>query len=218
MTSATQAQRKNIRITVISIVGVMILFFGMFLNKMLTPRVLSADELRHNGIVLFEQPRLIKDFSLVNKNGTDVDKSVFQNKITFVFFGFTHCPDVCPTTLAELGKVYNELNLDAQKDVQVALVTLDPARDTPEKLNTYVNYFGEEIIGLTGDFPKIMSLTKNVNIAFKKVPQGDDYTIDHSSQVILLNRKGDYAGFIKTPLPVAALPRIIESTLVQVLD
>lgn len=211
-------QKKNIYLTVGSIVFIMVVFFGLFLNKMLSPRVLGFEELRHNNIIIFEQPREIKSFSLLDQHGQPATKDILKNKISFVFFGFTHCPDVCPATLAELSRAYNELSEEHQQDVQIVLVSLDPARDTPEKLKTYVEYFHEDTLGLTGEFPSIMSLAKNVNIAFQKVVLEDDYTIDHSSQVVILNRHGDYAGFIKAPIPVAALPRIIESTLTTILD
>ncbi len=219
MTEAlTLKQKKNIRITVLSIIAVIVVFFGLFLNKMLSPRFLSAEELRHNNIVIFDQPRIVNNFSLLDQNGLSVSKEKLKSKISFVFFGFTHCPDVCPTTLSELSRAYSELSETNQEKIQLVLVTLDPARDTPEKIKTYVEYFQENMLGLTGEFPEIMRFSKNVNIAFQKVIQDESYTIDHSSQVIILNRHGDYAGFIKAPIPVAALPRIIESTLIPSLD
>lgn len=211
-------QKKNIRITVISILAVIVVFFGLFLNKMFSPRMLSDEELRHNNIVIFDQPRQVSEFSLLNHRNKLVEKGTLKGKISLVFFGFTHCPDVCPSTLSELSRVYNALGEDSRKQLQIVLVSLDPARDTPEKLRSYVEYFDESILGITGSFPEIMRLSKNLNIAFQKVVLDEGYTIDHSSQVIILNRHADYAGFIKAPIPVAALPRIIESTLLPVLD
>ena len=214
----TTQRKKNIRLTVVSIFAVIVIFFGLFLNKMLSPRLMSSEELRHNNIVVFDQARFIKTFSLTDQSGEKVSKESLKNKISFVFFGFTHCPDICPTTLSELSRVYRKLDAKSQEQIQLILVTLDPVRDTPDKLKTYVEYFEENMLGLTGEFPSIMSLSRNLNIAFKKVPLDDGYTIDHSSQVIILNRYGDYAGFIKAPMPVAALPRIIESTLLKIID
>ncbi len=214
MSSPSRRQRRRIHLTVTALVALMVLFVGLFVNKMLSPRVLSEQELRHNNIVLFEQAREIKAFTLVDHQGGAFTKDDLKGKASLIFFGFTHCPDVCPGTLAELSRIYNRLPAAAQAQLQIILVTLDPARDTVEQLAPYVNYFHEETIGVTGSFPSIMSFARNVNVAFHKVMlEGEQYTIDHTSHTIIINAYGDYAGFIKAPLPEDALPRILESTL-----
>lgn len=217
MTSSAinETQKKNIRITVISIVAVMALFFGLFLNKVLTPREMGFEELKLNGVVTFEQPRLVNNFSLFDQDGVDFDKESLSDKLNLVFFGFTHCPDVCPTTMAYLGHVYEALSEENKNKVQIILVTLDPARDTQALMKPYVEYFNPQFKGLTGEFPQIMSLSNNLNVAFNKVFLDDGYTIDHTSHVAILNGRGDYAGFIKTPIDTKVLPRIIESTLIK---
>lgn len=208
-------QKKNIRITVISIVAVMVLFFGLFLNKVLTPREMSFEELKLNGVVTFQEPRLVKDFTMSDQNGNTFDKTSLEGKLNLVFFGFTHCPDICPTTLAYLTSVYKSLSEENKQNTQIILVTLDPARDTESVLKTYVEYFHKDIYGLTGEFPEIMRLTNNLNVAFNKVYLDDGYTVDHTSHIAILNGRGDYAGFIKPPIDVNVLPRIIESTLIK---
>src|SRR5690606_22138642 len=100
-----------------------------------------------------------------------------QGKWTLMFFGFTHCPDICPTTLAKLAQVYKQLDTDLQKQTQVVMVSVDPARDTQEKLAEYMPYFNEDFIGVTGEFTEILKFSRNVNAVFNKVVTGDDYTV-----------------------------------------
>ena len=211
-------QKKNIRLTVLSIIAVMAVFFGLFLNKLLTPREMGFEELKLNGVVTFDQARLLKEFSLTDHNQSSFDKSRLRNKLNLVFFGFVHCPDICPMTMAELAKVYNKLPADQKQDVQVILVSLDPARDSVKSMKDYVEYFDPSFVGLTGEFSEIMALSRNLNVAFNKVFLDDGYTIDHTSHIAILNGRGDYTGFIKTPVNIKVLPRIIESTLIKFRD
>lgn len=213
--SSNDTQKRNIKLTVLSIIAVMCLFFGLFLHKILSPREMGFEELKHNGVIVFEQPRLLETFSLVDYNGDLFKKEHLENKLNLIFFGFTHCPDICPTTMSYLGSVYNQLSKEDQSKVQVILVSLDPARDTPEAMKSYVEYFNPSFIGLTGEFPKIMSFSRNLNVAFNKVILDEGYTIDHTSHIAILNGNGDYTGFIKTPVDVNVLPRIIQSTLIK---
>lgn len=217
MTDSTlvKQQKKNIKLTVLSIIAVIVVFFGLFLNKMLTPREMGFEELKHNGVIVFEEPRLLKEFELTDQNGQPFTKANFEGKLNLIFFGFTHCPDICPTTMAYLGSVYRALSESNQSKVQIILVSLDPARDTEAALKPYIEYFHPNFVGLTGKFPQVMRLTNNVNVAFNKVILDDDYTIDHTSHIAVLNGKGDYAGFIKTPIDTKVMPRIIESTLIK---
>jgi len=217
-TSQRLKQNKNIRITIFSIIAVIVVFFSLFLNKILTPREMSTEELKLNNVITFEQPRLVSDFDLVDKNGTLFQKTQLQGHLNLVFFGFTHCPDICPNALSQLNRVYKELSSEHQEKTQIILVTLDPARDSAENIKTYVEYFNPNFIGLTGDFRNIMSVTNNMNVAFNKVVLENDYTIDHTSHIAILNGRGDYAGFIKTPINNKILPRIIESTLIKLSD
>jgi protein SCO1/2 len=209
------ARNKNIRITVISIVAVMVLFLGLFLNKVLVPRPMTDTELRHHNVVLFEQPRELRQFSLVDEDAEPFQNSALESKLTLLFFGFTHCPDICPTTLLELGRIYNKLPESVQNKVQIGLVSLDPTRDTTNILKPYVEYFNKDFKGLTGEFREILKITADLNIAFNKVILEEGYTVDHSSQVIIINQYGDFAGFIKAPMSEKQMPRIIESTLIK---
>lgn len=212
MTGKAQSpQKKNIGITIISIVLVMCAFMGLFLNKILSPRILGENELRANGVMIFPNPRELKALSLISDEGVEFKNSDLEGKLNVMFFGFTHCPDICPTALGDLAYAYNHMDTSLREHIQLNLVSLDPARDTPEILKQYVDYFDESIVAVTGEFPKIMSFTQNVNVAFSKVKQGESYTIDHTSHFVLVDQFGNYVGFIKFPISRGMLVPILNT-------
>jgi len=208
-------QKQGIWITVISIVAVIAVFMAMFLHKVLSPRVMSQEELRINRAITFDVPRIIREFSLRNDQGEDFSLEDLKGKWSLIYFGFSHCPDVCPTALAKLAHLVKALDSDIAGQTQVLLVSLDPARDTPEKLAQYVRYFSPEFTGVTGEFTEIMGLTRNVNVAFNKVLLDDDYTIDHTGNLVLVNPHGHYHGFFKPPFELATLKTTFQSIVVQ---
>ena len=130
----------------------------------------------------------------------------FEGRWSLVFFGFTHCPDICPTTMAFLDGFVASLEEDEAADTQVVMVTVDPARDTVEQLAGYVPYFNPAFVGVTGEFLDVHRFATALNTPFRKVPgQGDDYQVDHSANVVLINPRGDYHGFFKAPLDRAKM-------------
>lgn len=192
---------KGVQKTLFIVAGIIALSLGLFINKMLTVPTLSVDQLKQRGVYIFEPPRKVKAFELLQHDGTAFTKADLQGKWSLVFFGFTYCPDVCPMTLAMLNNAMAAIeNPVIRNSTQVIMITVDPARDTPEKLAEYVPYFNKDFIGVTGDFLTILSLAGNLNAAFTKVPMADgEYTMEHSSSIFLLNPKGDYQGFLKAP-------------------
>lgn len=208
-------QKRGIWKTVIIIVSVMTLFMVGFVHKINSPRVMSAEELRANNAIVFENPRIIKEFQLVDHHEQAFTLEQLKGKWTLIYFGFSHCPDICPTSLAKLNQVVEQLQSDIAAETQVLLVSLDPARDTPEKLAQYVPFFNEDFIGVTGEFLEILKFSRNVNVAFSKVAQGDDYTIDHTGNIVLINPKGHYHGFFKPPFELARLKTTYQSIVSQ---
>ncbi|WP_049722981.1 SCO family protein [Gilvimarinus polysaccharolyticus] len=204
-TNTTNQTRRGIRLTVIGCVAFILLMIAFLINNLLTPRVMTADELRLNGAVVFDTPRRFDDFTLLNQKGDGFTRADLVGQWSLVFFGFTHCPDICPTTMAELDRLLKNLPADIAADTEVILVSLDPARDTPEVLSEYVGYFDPTFIGVTGDFLTLRRFANQVNVAFNKVTIGDDYTVDHSANVVLINPRGDYHGFFKPPFELAKL-------------
>lgn len=200
-----KSRQRGIRITVAVIIVFITLVMLGFLNKILSPRVLTPLEMQMNGARVFENPRVLSDFTFTQHSGAEFTPASLQGKWTLVFFGFTHCPDICPTTMATLNEWYGTLEPDTVADTQVVMVSVDPARDKKELLAQYVPYFNENFIGLRTDFLATKRFANELNVAFTKVVQGDDYTIDHSSHIALLDPKGNYYGFFKAPFDSARL-------------
>lgn len=131
-----------------------------------------------------------KALNLTDHNGKPRTLADFHGKVVTVFFGFTHCPDVCPTTLAEMAQVMKELGDDADK-VQVLFVTVDPERDTQQLLAQYVPSFHPGFIGLYGDADATARAAKEFKIYYNKQPaKGGSYSVDHSAGTFILDREG----------------------------
>ena len=135
-------------------------------------------------------------FRLTSDEGRSISDTDLRGKPTALFFGFTFCPEVCPTTLAELAGLMGELGPDAER-LNVVFVSVDPERDTPEVLHTYVSAFDERIRGITGEPDSVRAMAKSYGIYFKRVPTEDGgYTMDHTASVLLLDAAGGFVGTI----------------------
>jgi len=139
-----------------------------------------------------------KDFSLTDSGGQKRTLADFKGKVVVMFFGYTHCPDVCPTTMAELNGVLKQLGDDAKR-VQVLFVTLDPARDTPQVLAQYVPAFNPTFVGLTGDAATIDRTAKDFKVFYQKVPgsSADNYTLDHTAGSYVFDPQGRLRLFVR---------------------
>lgn len=131
-------------------------------------------------------------FELVDPQGRTVDEQTFGGQWTLVFFGFTHCPDVCPTTLATVSSVMGQLGNSAAR-VQPLFITLDPERDTPAMMGAYTAFFDPRILGLTGSPEQIRQVSDAYAVYAKRVPSGDSYLLDHSTRVYLMHPDGTLA-------------------------
>jgi protein SCO1 len=139
-------------------------------------------------------------FTLVAQNGQPITEKAFQDKPTALFFGFTHCPEVCPTTLFELNGWLHQVDPDGTK-MNAYFVTVDPERDPPELLGRYVSNVTDRVIGISGEPGKIADVVKGFRVYARKVPVDEkdpngDYTMDHTASVFLLNHGGRFAGTI----------------------
>jgi protein SCO1 len=145
---------------------------------------------------------LAKPFHLVSQHGKSFTDQDFRTKPTAWFFGFTHCPDICPTTLADLTAVLKRLGSDGDR-LNVVFVTVDPERDTPEALTDYLSSFDPRIVGLTGERGEIEAMAKGyfVHQAKVRLPNGD-YTMEHTSKVLLTGRDGKFEGTIDAQDPI----------------
>jgi protein SCO1/2 len=138
----------------------------------------------------------VAEFDLVDHHGNPVDETVFAGHPSALFFGFTHCPEVCPTTMAEMAAWFEALG-DEGQDLRAYFVSVDPERDTPDVLGDYVSWVSDRITGITGDTKQVDALAKAWGVFYEKVPlEGGDYTMDHTASVFLLDRNGEFQGTI----------------------
>jgi len=151
----------------------------------------------------FPAPRPIGAFALTAHTGRAFGAADLNGHPTLVFFGFTHCPDVCPTTLVKLAQLKKT---GAMPDLRVLFVSVDPGRDTPAVLASYVHAFDPDFIGATGDAAEIARLAQKFGVAVARVDlPGGDYAMDHSAAVFLLDRQGEIVAVFTPPFEVAPL-------------
>jgi protein SCO1/2 len=145
-------------------------------------------EVKSSGEALIGGP-----FQLVDQNGRPTDQSVLKGKWSAVFFGYTYCPDVCPTTMQALAQAEEKLG-DKAKNLQVVFVSVDPERDTPAQLKTYLSTpaFPKDAIGLTGTPAQVADAAKAYRVYYQKDGQGEGYSVAHSSIVYLMNPQGKF--------------------------
>jgi protein SCO1/2 len=142
-------------------------------------------------------PKAIAEFHLTDNRGRPYSLRDLHGKPTLVFFGFTHCPDVCPATLVKLAQIKKT---GAIRGLRVLFITVDPARDTPSAVDSYVHAFDPDFIGLTGDDQAILKLAAEFGVAASKVDlPGGDYTMDHSAVVFLLNDRSQITAIFTPP-------------------
>ena len=211
--SLSAVQRRKVLRSVLILMAVIAVFVGLFVNKLTSPVLLSSAELKKQGAFLFDNPRSFKDFSLLDFHNEPFTPANLAGKWSMVFFGFTYCPDICPTTMALLNRFYRQQQTGPfAADLQVVMVTVDPARDSPEVLLPYVSFFNPDFIGVTGEFLNLHRFATQLNIPFSKVPGGgENYQMSHSSNVAIINPQGHYVGFFRAPLDYNKLILTYES-------
>jgi len=207
MNTTLEARQKGIRKTVTIAVVMASLFVVALAYTLLNPPLMDKEELKYHGTYIFDKGRILQPFSLVDDTNAVFDVARLEGKWGVVFFGFTHCPDVCPTTLATLNNFYTELSEKGwDTDTQIIMVSADPQRDTPEILNSYVRYFNPNFIGVTGDYFDVHRFATQLNTMFRKVPGGgENYQVDHGANLAIINPYGHFHGFMKPPFDAAKL-------------
>ena len=144
-------------------------------------------------------------FRLIDHTGKTVTEADFRGRYMLIYFGYSFCPDVCPTTLAMLTGVQKKVALPGLK---VLLISVDPERDTPQQLGTYISSFGGDLIGLTGSAPEIVKASKSFGVAASRVElPGGSYTMDHSATVFVLDSDARIVAVFTPPFNSAALAR-----------
>ena len=151
-------------------------------------------------------PSLGGDFTLTKHDGESFNLSDIEGYVGIIFFGFTHCPDVCPNTLMDIQRLLISLE-DQQNQLKVLFISVDPNRDTPEKLKSYVHYFNENMIGLTGSNEDIAKVLKqfNATVSFKGDVSNNDYQVEHNANLFLIDKRGDIGSIILPRTPFSVL-------------
>lgn len=158
--------------------------------------------------LLAASPESLPSFHLVDQDGTPFGNDRLRRRWTLMFFGYTHCPDVCPLTLNELKGMYARLaDTPYPQDTQVIFVSVDPKRDSPERLKRYVQYFDPHFLGVTGSEPELASLTRALGIYHAVNGSGQDYLVDHSAAIVLIDDRGQYRALFSAPHEAAVLAR-----------
>lgn len=158
------------------------------------------------AVRLFEPARTLPAFELTRSDGSRLEASELQGHWTVVFLGFTHCPDICPTTLAELARAQKAWEpIPEARRPRVLFVSVDPERDTPELIGQYAHAFHTDTLAATGSLPALEAFAKSLSMVFAKLPPpegipADQYSIDHSATLAVLDPQGRMAGLIRPPL------------------
>jgi protein SCO1 len=202
--------------TVFILVAIVALVLGLTVNRVLSGKGQGGQvALIDAGVILLPQPRSVPDLKFTDQDGQPVALDSLKDKWTLLFFGYTFCPDICPTTLAQLRQIKSELPKEAVDKLRVVLVSVDPNRDTPAQLKTYLGYFDKQFVGLTAPVDSIQKLANAMSIPFIPADTSKpNYTVDHSGNLALLGPDGTQRGFIRAPLNnqklVAQLPGLVE--------
>ncbi len=143
------------------------------------------------------------DFTLTGTNDKPVSLSDFNDKVVLIFFGYTHCPDVCPTALSTMEAVRSGLGSKATR-LQNIFITVDPERDTPEKIKAYIGYFGDDHVGLTGTPQEIARVAAQYRMSYKKIKTDstEDYAVDHMDFIYLIDTHGRIRALYRSTSPV----------------
>jgi protein SCO1 len=152
---------------------------------------------RGPNAIITQQSSVGGPFRLIDQNGKPISDDSLRGKPFLVFFGFTHCPDICPTTLFEVSEVMRSLGPDADRTAAL-FVTVDPERDTPDKLKDYLSSFDPHLRGVTGEPDAVAAVAKAYRVYYKKVPTDKgDYTMDHTAIVYLMDKNGQFVAPFK---------------------
>jgi len=205
----------RIQKTVFILVALVALVIGLTVYRVLnSERQVDPTQLLDAGIVILPQGRDVPKLTLTNQDGEPVQVDQLEGKWTLLFFGYTFCPDICPATLAELRQLRSQLPDEVREQLRPVLVSVDPARDTPEQLKQYLEFFGEGFLGLTGTLDDIQTLANGVGIPF--IPgdtSRENYTVDHSGNLVIIGPDGRQHGFIRAPLKVQKLSQQLPALL-----
>lgn len=205
--------RRPIMFSLLAILVAIVI--GVLVGQVALENKDNAAQLNEAGIILLPEAREIPAVVLSGSDGKEQLMNDLKGKWTLVFFGYTFCPDICPTTLSELRQIKQKLPKVTKDKLRIVMISVDPDRDTPEQLKEYMKFFDPEFIGYAGKMSDIQVLSSRMSIPFVPGDKSKEYyTVDHSGNLALLDPTGVQRGFIRAPLDieklVRALPQLIK--------
>ena len=201
--------------TVYILVALVALVMGLTFNKIMSGKGQSDNTaLIDAGIILLPQSRPLPAIKMTNQDGQPVQMNELKGTWSVLFFGYTFCPDICPTTLAQLRQIKSELPKAVQDKLQIVLVSVDPHRDTPERLKQYLGYFKAGFKGWVAPVPTLQALASGISIPFVAADtRKANYLVEHSANLALIGPDGRQRGFVRGPIDnrkmIAQLPGLV---------
>lgn len=168
------------------------------------------------NLLLLPRERQLPEFRLLDETGQPATRKSLQGRWHLMFFGFTACPDVCPTTLSEMRQLLGQLPGQTRQRLQLIVISADPARDTPEVLRNYLSYYRAGFKGLTGDLEQLQLLSRGLGLPFVPTTEAEtdaDYNISHSDNLAIVGPDGTLRGQIRAPLKLDALRRALPTLI-----
>lgn len=193
---------RTLKITLLVLLMLVMLVFGLTVGRQVfwsdTGAPVPAPNLSQYNTYVYDQPRQLAEFTLTNEQGETVTREDLKGRWTFVFVGYTNCPDICPVAMANLRQTDQLLSAELPQP-DYLLVTADPEHDTPEQLKAYTGFFGENFHGLTGDLETLRQLAQSVSAVFVHREVDGQLLVDHSGHFALLNPDGQLQALIQPP-------------------
>ena len=190
--------------TIVGIVAVVALVIGVIASMYIAPpgNVTAVGD-QPQYLQKYPSPRTLEPFALMTQSGEPFNNASLQDKWTLAFLGYTFCPDICPVTLSALARVYPQLKqMQTSAPIQVVFISVDPKRDTQERLAEYMGFFNSEFVGVTGAHADLFPLVRNMGMMYAIADSTDkpNYLVDHSASVVVINPKGQVIGRFKPEL------------------
>lgn len=201
---------------VIGIVAIVAVIAGILGAKYLAPTT-DKEEIDVKYFAFYPASRPVKSFELTQANGRPFGNENLKNAWTLVFVGYTYCPDICPTTMAALNKVWPKLSsIKSEHPTQVLFLSVDPKRDSIQRLESYVSYFNDDFIAATGPHKELFPLVRNLGLMYAITGDTEkpDYLVDHSASVVLINPNAEVIGRFK---PIMEPGKLAISDVEQIL-
>ncbi|RTR38171.1 SCO family protein [Shewanella canadensis] len=205
---------KRLTQVIAAILAVVIVGLGSLTAIQFQSTSEQKSQIELSNSFIYPTPKRLPPFELMEQNGTPFTNADLKDKWSLFFIGYTSCPDVCPTTMAKLTAAYPELL--AFTDIQIIFLSVDPQRDTQEKLLNYMDFFNPKFIALTGDHTQLFPLTRSLGFVYVMVGDGEDYQVDHSASMALISPEGENVAIIKPKSSSpGSLPQITSQALIS---